>query len=103
MMLWGSPSPISTDETKEKIGHDDSHLELIKGDISEIGMEPSSVGGTSAGHNAKPFFALDQLKQAGVPLKAQINPYLQLDPSIFKESQPQIIMTEGYEFWSGKI
>ncbi|KAI3420316.1 hypothetical protein GPALN_003626 [Globodera pallida] len=106
MMLWGSSTPttVPADEPKEKTGHDDSHLRLISGDQSNK-IESTSAVETSgiSGRDAMPFFALDQLKQAGVPLKAQINPYLQMDPSIFRESQPQIIMPEGYEAGRGKF
>ncbi|KAI6192742.1 hypothetical protein M3Y94_01320900 [Aphelenchoides besseyi] len=52
---------------------------------------------------AAPVLALDRLKQAGVPLKAQMSPYLQMDPSIFKASQPEYIMPEGNEHGKGKF
>ncbi|CAK5090684.1 unnamed protein product [Meloidogyne enterolobii] len=55
------------------------------------------------GGQQPPLFVLEQLKHAGVPLKAQMTPYLQLDPAIFRESQPQIILPEGYESGRGKF
>nr|CDP95733.1 Bm9868 [Brugia malayi] len=38
-----------------------------------------------------PIFALDQLKQAGVPFEKQLSPYLQMDPTVFRDSTPQRI------------
>ncbi|KAK6101274.1 hypothetical protein QQG55_3960 [Brugia pahangi] len=38
-----------------------------------------------------PIFALDQLKQAGVPFEKQLSPYLQMNPTVFRESTPQRI------------
>ncbi|KAI6232950.1 hypothetical protein M3Y99_00955000 [Aphelenchoides fujianensis] len=52
---------------------------------------------------SSPVLALDRLKQAGVPLKAQMSPYLQMDPSIFKSSQPEYIMPEGNEHGKGGL
>lgn len=93
--LWGSSS--SSDDTSSVDrgggrGHD-SHLELHHDDPQQSQTEDRSP----------PLYMLDQLKHAGVPLKAQINPYLQLDPSIFRESQPKIILPEGYEGGRGKF
>ena len=50
-----------------------------------------------------PPLALDQIKHAGVPLNRQMSPYLQMDPSIFRTTQPQYIMPEGNEHGKGKF
>lgn len=47
--------------------------------------DSASMGGA----DKSPIFALDQLKQAGVPFEKQLSPYLQMDPSVFRESTPQ--------------
>ncbi|KAH7694935.1 CBR-APG-1 protein, partial [Aphelenchoides avenae] len=56
-----------------------------------------------AGPFGGPVLALDQLKHAGVPLKMQMSPYLQMDPTIFKASSPEYIMPEGNEHGKGKF
>uniref|UniRef100_A0A7E4UZJ4 Mitochondrial import inner membrane translocase subunit TIM23 n=1 Tax=Panagrellus redivivus TaxID=6233 RepID=A0A7E4UZJ4_PANRE len=62
---------------------------------------PDTVPSTPA--FSAPPLALDQIKQAGVPLNRQMTPYLQMDPSIFRASQPQYIMPEGNEHGKGKF
>lgn len=53
------------------------------------------------------IFALDQLKQAGVPIQKQLSPYLQMDPNVFRETTPQYIVpgeSKGdLEFAMGRI
>ena len=39
----------------------------------------------------RPIFALDQIKNAGMPIQATMSPYLQMDPSIFRQSAPQLV------------
>ncbi|KAI6208118.1 hypothetical protein M3Y96_00081000 [Aphelenchoides besseyi] len=82
------------------------------GSGSTVDVEVPSNAGTLDDHSfdqsassqfAAPVLALDRLKQAGVPLKAQMSPYLQMDPSIFKSSQPEYIMPEGNEHGKGKF
>jgi import inner membrane translocase subunit TIM23 len=76
-----------------------------------FGASAEPVHDNSEGHSemdssspsASPVLALDQLKHAGVPLKMQMSPYLQMDPSIFKTPQPQYIMPEGNEHGKGKF
>uniref|UniRef100_A0A914PI10 Mitochondrial import inner membrane translocase subunit TIM23 n=1 Tax=Panagrolaimus davidi TaxID=227884 RepID=A0A914PI10_9BILA len=62
---------------------------------------PDTVAATPA--FAPPPLALDQIKQAGVPLNRQMSPYLQMDPSIFRTTSPQYIMPEGNEHGKGKF
>uniref|UniRef100_A0A915PWZ6 Uncharacterized protein n=1 Tax=Setaria digitata TaxID=48799 RepID=A0A915PWZ6_9BILA len=52
-----------------------------------LGSEADSTN--MIGLDRAPIFALDQLKQAGVPFEKQLSPYLQMDPAVFRESTPQ--------------
>ncbi|VDK53570.1 unnamed protein product [Gongylonema pulchrum] len=61
-------------------------------DFSSTGGAASTMGTDTAskiGFDKYPVFALDQLKHAGVPFEKQLSPYLQMDPSVFRESTPQ--------------
>lgn len=74
---------------------------LINPSVSD--KDSASMGGA----DKSPIFALDQLKQAGVPFEKQLLPYLQMDPSVFRESTPQYIVpgeSKGeLEFAMGRI
>uniref|UniRef100_A0A914URZ2 Mitochondrial import inner membrane translocase subunit TIM23 n=1 Tax=Plectus sambesii TaxID=2011161 RepID=A0A914URZ2_9BILA len=50
-----------------------------------------------------PVFPLDQIRNAGLPLGQQISPYLQVDPSIFRTSEPQYILPEGASPKRGRL
>jgi len=55
-----------------------------------------------------PVFLLDEIRHAGVPIGMQMSPYLHMDPSIFRQSEPQYLLPDGggksmYEFAFGRI
>ncbi|CAJ0578404.1 unnamed protein product, partial [Mesorhabditis spiculigera] len=50
-----------------------------------------------------PVLALDQLKTAGIPLNRGMTPYLQIDPGMFANTQPQYIMPDGGTTGKGKF
>uniref|UniRef100_A0A0N5AWJ6 Mitochondrial import inner membrane translocase subunit TIM23 n=1 Tax=Syphacia muris TaxID=451379 RepID=A0A0N5AWJ6_9BILA len=54
-------------------------------------------------YSNRPIFALDQIKNAGMPIQATMSPYLQMDPSIFRESTPQYILPDGGTTGKGKF
>ncbi|MFH4981212.1 hypothetical protein AB6A40_007921 [Gnathostoma spinigerum] len=56
-----------------------------------------------SGFDNRPVFALDQIKNAGIPFQMQMSPYLQIDPSVFKQSAPQYIMPDGGTTGKGKF
>lgn len=68
-----------------------SDLEVMDSAISDLGNTLGSdrESANMAGLEKSPIFALDQLKQAGVPFEKQLSPYLQMDPAVFRESTPQ--------------
>lgn len=109
-------------EMLSKSAHDDTKkqasssatLGMLFGDVSGHAPAPTppadadesmTLGDQHAPSPAphEPIYALDQLKHAGVPFRAQISPYLQMDPSVFRNSQPQYIMPEGAEHGKGKF
>ncbi|KAM3721195.1 DNA alpha-glucosyltransferase [Dirofilaria immitis] len=57
--------------------------------VTDVDPDRDSVN--MPGLERSPIFALDQLKQAGVPFEKQLSPYLQMDPTVFRESTPQEI------------
>lgn len=79
--LWGgtsssTPDNSGSDKQTNNIGgqpaadgHEQSHLELLGGGDHSA---PAGAGG-------HPPLMLDQMKLAGVPLKAQMSPYLQVN------------------------
>ncbi|KAK0424365.1 hypothetical protein QR680_008638 [Steinernema hermaphroditum] len=72
---------------------------------SDDSMSSSFDSGSSfdssmdAGQQAAPapVLSLDQLKHANVPIGMTMSPYLQIDPSIFRNAQPQYVTLEGGE------
>ncbi|KAI1701084.1 hypothetical protein DdX_16314 [Ditylenchus destructor] len=72
--------------------------------MSELVDEKSHMESEQfSGEPPAPTFALENLRRANVPLNVQMMPYLQMDPSIFKESQPQYIMPEPGSTGRGKF
>lgn len=94
-MVWpfNSTNPASS----SNLSHSDtqstsvSNLAIMDSSLSDLNSTldsgKDSISMTSL--DRSPIFALDQLKQAGVPLEKQLSPYLQMDPAVFRESTPQ--------------
>lgn len=72
---------------------------ILRSAPSPISDEMSNDSGLA---NA-PVFPLDQIRHAGLPLGQQISPYLQVDPSIFRNSEPQYILPEGASPKRGRL
>lgn len=86
----------SEDLSSELKLHTDDDFAKATPDLVHATPEPSHPF-------SAPPLALDQIKQAGVPLNRQMSPYLQMDPTIFRTTQPQYIMPEGNEHGKGKF
>lgn len=70
--------------------------------VSDINstMSTDTDASSRTGFDKAPVFALDQLKQAGVPFEKQLSPYLQMDPTVFRESTPQYALFFLYLYTS---
>ncbi|VBB33851.1 unnamed protein product [Acanthocheilonema viteae] len=88
-----SPSSPQSDMQSTSI----SDLTVMDSSVSGLGSSLDSDKGSisMAGLDRSPIFALDQLKQAGVPFEKQLSPYLQMDPAVFRESTPQRVAYEN--------
>ncbi|EJD76386.1 hypothetical protein LOAG_16676 [Loa loa] len=84
-----SPSPnLSNPETQSTSISDLAVMDSVVSELGDtLGSDRDSM--SMAGLDRSPIFALDQLKQAGVPFEKQLSPYLQMDPTVFRESTPQ--------------
>uniref|UniRef100_A0A9J2P199 Mitochondrial import inner membrane translocase subunit TIM23 n=2 Tax=Ascaris TaxID=6251 RepID=A0A9J2P199_ASCLU len=71
--------------------------------INEDASSSTSETPEAPTFDSRPVFALDQIKNAGVPIQMQMSPYLQMDPSIFRQSAPQYIMPDGGNTGKGKF
>ncbi|OZC12747.1 hypothetical protein X798_00380 [Onchocerca flexuosa] len=95
-MIWPfnstEPAPASSPNSSHSQSASMSDLVVMDSTTSDL---VSSLGSDKdsgmAGLERSPIFALDQLKQAGVPFEKQLSPYLQMDPTVFRESTPQEI------------
>uniref|UniRef100_A0A0R3S3J2 Mitochondrial import inner membrane translocase subunit TIM22 n=1 Tax=Elaeophora elaphi TaxID=1147741 RepID=A0A0R3S3J2_9BILA len=96
-MVWPFSSTNSTAASSSNSSHSDARSTSIS-DLAGVDSSISDVGSTldsgrdntsMVGLERSPIFALDQLKQAGVPFEKQLSPYLQMDPAVFRESTPQ--------------
>ncbi|VDO45900.1 unnamed protein product [Onchocerca flexuosa] len=93
-MIWPfnstEPAPASSPNSSHSQSASMSDLVVMDSTTSDL---VSSLGSDKdsgmAGLERSPIFALDQLKQAGVPFEKQLSPYLQMDPTVFRESTPQ--------------
>ncbi|CAG9539173.1 unnamed protein product [Cercopithifilaria johnstoni] len=98
-MVWpfSSTNPTaasSPDSNSDAQSASISDLAEIDSSVSDLGstLDSSRNGTSMVNLERSPIFALDQLKQAGVPLEKQLSPYLQMDPAVFRESTPQVVM-----------
>lgn len=83
--VW--PNSLHSDTESASV----SDLTAVDSSVSDLGTTLDSAKDSTsvAGLERSPIFALDQLKQAGVPFEKQLSPYLQMDPAVFRESTPQ--------------
>ncbi|VDM97851.1 unnamed protein product [Thelazia callipaeda] len=114
-MVWPFNSSKSTLPSSPSVSLSESNLvsppdtEVLDSSTSGFGTLLGSDGENvnMSSLDKSPIFALDQLKHAGVPFEKQLSPYLQMDPSVFRESTPQYIVpgeTKGeLEFAMGRI
>uniref|UniRef100_A0A1I8ENN5 Mitochondrial import inner membrane translocase subunit Tim17 family protein n=1 Tax=Wuchereria bancrofti TaxID=6293 RepID=A0A1I8ENN5_WUCBA len=98
-MVW----PFNSTKPSLSASPNSSHSETQSTSLSDLAVMDSTASDLSdaLGSNRdstnmisldrSPIFALDQLKQAGVPFEKQLSPYLQMDPTVFRESTPQLI------------
>ncbi|KAK6106058.1 hypothetical protein QQG55_22730 [Brugia pahangi] len=84
-----SSSPNSShSETQSTSLPDLAVIDSAVSDLSDA-LDSSRDSTNMISLDRSPIFALDQLKQAGVPFEKQLSPYLQMDPTVFRESTPQ--------------
>ncbi|VIO96323.1 Uncharacterized protein BM_BM12909 [Brugia malayi] len=98
-MVW----PFNSTKPPLSSSPNSSHSETQSTSLPDLAVIDSAVSDLSdalgSGRDStnmisldrSPIFALDQLKQAGVPFEKQLSPYLQMDPTVFRESTPQCI------------
>ncbi|VDK89007.1 unnamed protein product [Litomosoides sigmodontis] len=102
-MVW----PFSSTDPTASVWLNSPHTDTESSSVSDLTVADSSMSDLGitldsakdnisvAGLERSPIFALDQLKQAGVPFEKQLSPYLQMDPAVFRESTPQLRNSTG--------
>ncbi|CAD6196194.1 unnamed protein product [Caenorhabditis auriculariae] len=107
-MGWFGYGGSSNDSPSSSVNTPSETMDLSAGMNFSVPGFDSSTPASSAPMDHSPFpaapvLALDQIKSIGVPVSRQMNPYVQMDPSMFVSQTPQYIMPEGGVTGKGKF